>query len=277
MSASYHFHRLRRALGNFSLLQHRHCAGHLASMHQSGTHWLKFMLASALARHYGVPGPKYNHANDLIGGPHDRPEYPQLPRLLSAHSIPHPLLSLRITHAVWRLPPYAVLVRDIRASLVSNYEKWRARYDCPFSEFLRGDPAGRRYNSDIWWCFRFLNAWEAVRRTAPERVLVLRYEDLQQDTPAGLARVAAHFGLALQAEDIAVGIAAGTKDQMAAREDPARPKGAVNAGARAVADYFSAEDRQWFTAQCARYLASDYGYDYARWDDESRGAAASSA
>ena len=64
---------------------------------------------------------------------------------------------------------------------------------------------------------------------------------------------------------------------MAAREDPARPKGAVNAGARAVADYFSAEDRQWFTAQCARYLASDYGYDYARWDDESRGPAASSA
>ena len=71
MSATFHFHRLRRALGNFSLLAHRDCAGHLASMHQSGTHWLKFMLASALARHYGVPGPRYNHANDFIAGPHD--------------------------------------------------------------------------------------------------------------------------------------------------------------------------------------------------------------
>jgi len=276
MSAAYHFHRLRRALGNFSLLQHRHCAGHIASMHQAGTHWLKFMLASALARHYGVPGPKYNHANDLIGGPHDVPAYPQLPRLLSAHSIPHPLLSLRATHALWALPRYCVLVRDIRASLVSNYEKWRVRYGCPFGEFLRGDPAGRRYNSDLWWCFRFLNAWDGVRRAVPERVLVLRYEDLSRDAGACLAALVAHFDLPLTAEDIAAGIAAGSKDAMAAREDPARPKGAVNPGARPVDDYFGPEDRRWFSAQCARYLASTWGYDYARWSPP-RGEAASSA
>jgi hypothetical protein len=273
MSASFHFHRLRRALGNFSLLQHRRCAGHLASMHQSGTHWLKFMLASALARHYGVPGPQYNHANDLIGGPHDVPLHPGLPRLLSAHSIPHPLLYLRATHTLWQLPPYCVLVRDIRASLVSNYEKWRTRYDCPFSDFLRGDPAGHRYNSDIWWCLRFLNAWEAVRAAVPERVLVLRYEDLQQDAADGLERVASHFRLKLGADDIDAGVAAGTKERMAAQEDPARPKGAVNPGARAVDDYFAADDRRRFTALCARYLDADYGYDYRRWRDE----AASSA
>lgn len=276
MTAAYHFHRLRRALGNFSLLRHRHCDGFLASMHQSGTHWLKFMLASALARHYGVPGPRFNHANDLIGGPRDPCLYPQIPRLLSAHSIPHPLLYLPLTHAVWRLPPYCVLVRDIRASLVSNYEKWRARYDCSFAEFLRGDPSGHRYNSDLWWCFRFQNAWHAVWRAVPARVLVLRYEDLQHDAVAGLAAVAAHFGLPLDAADLAAGIAAGSKAAMAAREDPARPKGAVNPGRRAVDDYFSADDRAWFTAQCARYLAHDYGYDYGRWSD-ARGEAASSA
>jgi hypothetical protein len=276
MSAVYHFHRLRRALGNFSLLQHRHCDGHIASMHQSGTHWLKFMLASALARHYGVPGPKYNHANDLIGGPHDLPQYPHLPRLLSAHSIPHPLLALRATHALWGLPRYCVLVRDIRASLVSNYEKWRLRYDCPFGEFLRGDPAGRRYNSDLWWCFRFLSAWDAVRRAAPERVLVLRYEDLSRDASACLSALAGHFELPLTSDDIAAGVAAGSKDAMAAREDPARPKGAVNPGARPVDDYFGPEDRRWFSARCARYLASTWGYDYARWSP-ARGEAASSA
>lgn len=269
MSATYHYHRLRRALGNFSLLEHRHCAGHLASMHQSGTHWLKYMLASALARHYGLPGPQYNHANDYIGGPHDRVEHPQLPRLLSAHSIPHPLLSLGVTHRLWRLPPYVVLVRDIRASLVSNYEKWRARYACPFDEFLRGDPSGRRYNSDLWWCFRFLNAWQAVRTAVPARVLVLRYEDLQRDAAAGLALVAQHFALELDAEDLAAGVAAGSKEHMAAREDPARPKGAVNPGARRIEDYFADGDRRWFSAQCARYLDDAYGYDYARWDSAS--------
>ncbi len=266
MSATFHFHRLRRALGNFSLLTHRDCAGHLASMHQSGTHWLKFMLASALARHYGVPGPRYNHANDFIAGPHDEVAHPGLPRIYSAHSIPHPLLYLAATHRAWRLPPYVVLVRDIRASLVSNYEKWRARYACPFEEFLRGDPRGRRYNSDLWWCFRFLNGWHAVRRAVPARVLVLRYEDLQQHTAEALLRVAAHFDLALTAEALTAGVAAGTKEQMAAREDPARPKGAVNAGARRAHDYFTEADRRWFTVQCARYLTEAWGYDYARWD-----------
>lgn len=266
MSVVFHFHRLRRALGNFSLLAHRDCAGHLASMHQAGTHWLKFMLASALARHYRVAGPQYNHANDFIAGPHDRPAHPALPRLYSAHSIPHPLLYLAVTHRAWKLPPYVVLVRDVRASLVSNYEKWRARYACSFSEFLRGDPRGRRYNSDFWWCCRFLNAWHAVRRAVPDRVLVLHYEVLQQRTAAELARVATHFHLPLAADELAAGVAAGTKEQMRAREDPARPPGAVNVGARRVDDYFGSADREWFEAQCARYLDDPWGYDYGRWD-----------
>lgn len=266
MSVVFHYHRLRRALGNFSLLAHRDCEGHLASMHQAGTHWLKFMLANALAHHYGVPGPQYNHANDFIAGPHDAVIHPSLPRLYSAHSIPHPLLYLGSVHRLWRLPPYVVLVRDIRASLVSNYEKWRARYACSFAEFLRGDPRGKRFNSDVWWCFRFLDGWHAVRRAVPARVLVLRYEDLQQHTAEALARVAAHFDLGLDPDALAAGVAAGTKDNMAAREDPTRPRGAVNAGARRVHDYFDAADRDWLTTQCARYLVDSWGYDYARWD-----------
>lgn len=263
---TFHYHRLRRALGNFSLLAHRDCVGHLASMHQSGTHWLKYMLASALARHYGLPGPQYNHANDYIAGPHDTLAHPSLPRLFSSHSIPHPLLYLALTHRAWRLPPYVVLVRDIRASLVSNYEKWRGRYACSFGEFLRGDPRGRRYNSDLWWCLRFLNAWHGVRRAVPARVLIVHYERLQLHAAAELARVASHFGLALGAADLAAGVLAGSKEAMAAREDPARPKGAVNEGARAVHDYFTAADREWFTAQCACHLADTWGYDYTRWD-----------
>lgn len=267
MSAAFHYHRLRRALGNLSLLHHRHCSGHIASMHQSGTHWLKFMLASAMARHYGVPDPKYNHANDLIGGPRDPQVYAGLPRLISAHSIPHPMLSLRQTHSFWQLPPYAVLVRDIRASLVSNYEKWRERYGCSFSEFLRGDPTGRRFNSDLWWCFRFLNAWHAVERAVPVRVQILRYENLREDALVPLSRLNSHFALPLTTADLEYGVTAGSKRAMAAREDPDRPKGAVNPGTRSINDYFTAADRLWFTAQCERYLHARYGYDYAAWGE----------
>ncbi len=266
MSLAFAYHSLRHSLGNLSLLEHRHCAGHLASMHQSGTHWLKFMLAHALARRFGVPEPQYNHANDLIGGPKDPVRYPTLPRLLSSHTIPHASLRWAATHRVFRLPPYVVLVRDIRASLVSNYEKWRARYVCSFADFLAGDPAGRRFNSDVWWCIRFLNGWHAVREAAPARVLVLRYEDLRQDPVAGLERLAAHLGIPLSTADCEAGAAAGTKEAMAAREDPTRPAGAVNLGEKRFADYFSAVDRERFSALLARHLADSYGYDYSRWD-----------
>ena len=67
-------------------------------MHQSGTHWLKFMLANALSYQYGSPPPAYNHANDIIGGPRDAIVYPQLPRLISSHSMPHPLLARAWAH-----------------------------------------------------------------------------------------------------------------------------------------------------------------------------------
>lgn len=269
MSAVFAWHSLRHGLGNLSLLKHRRCAGHIASMHQSGTHWLKYMLAHALARHYGVPGPQYNHANDLIGGPKDPVRHASLPRLISSHGIPHLSLRLASTHRLFGLPRYAVLVRDVRASLVSNYEKWRARYGCSFADYLEGDPAGRRYNSDFWWCVRFLNGWHAVRQAVPERVLVLRYEDLRADPAAGLARLGAHFALPLTAADHAAGVAAGTREAMAAREDPARPPGAVNLREKDFRDYFSAADRARFSALAERYLDHAYGYDYSRWDRDS--------
>lgn len=265
MSLAFAIHNLRHGLGNFTLLKHRDCAGHLVSMHQSGTHWLKFMLATALARQYGVPGPQYNHANDIIGGPKDPVRYPVLPRLLSSHSIPHLSLRHAAMHRLFGLPRYVVLVRDLRASLVSNYDKWRTRYACSFSTFLEGDPAGRRYNSDIWWCFRFLNGWNSVRAAVPARVLILRYEDLRADPHAGLARVAAHLDLNLAPVALELGVMAASKAAMAAREDPLRPPGAVNIEEKDPFAYFSTADRQRLTALCARYLEDGYGYDYAHW------------
>lgn len=260
----HRYHTWRRGIGNFALLATRHCQGQLVSMHQSGTHWLKYMLANALSYQHGTPPPAYNHANDIIGGPRDPVIYPELPRLVASHSMPHPLLRCARTHAALDLPRYVMLVRDIRATLVSNYVKWRARYGVDFPVYLRGDVSGRRYNSDIWWALRFLDGWGAVRARAPDRVLLVRYEELQRHTAAELARVAAHFRLDLSPAALAHGITVSDKASMQARDDPRRPPGAVRVD-DADDPTFSADDRAFVTAVCTQCLRYPAGYDYTRW------------
>jgi hypothetical protein len=259
---TFEYHRLRRDLGNFSLLRHRAYQGFIISMHQSGTHWLKFMLALAIARDYGLPPPQYNHANDIIGGPRDPIRYPQAPRLASSHSIPHPLVGARWLHRVLNLPPYVILIRDIRASLVSNYEKWKRAYGAGFSEYLRGDPAGRRYNHDIWWCMRFLNAWGEIAGRFPRDTLIVRYEDLQQDAPRELLRISEFLRLSLSTQSMLDAVADATKERMLQKHDPRRPHGAFRDDPRAFHTWFSAEDREFFLDTLRHYLRHDFGYDY---------------
>ena len=259
----FQLHAWRRGLGNFALFYHRDCAGHLLSMHQSGTHWLKFMLANALSYQYGTPAPAYNHANDIIGGPRDAVVYPQLPRLIASHSIAPAVLAHAAVHRWFALPRYVVLVRDVRAALMSNYLKWRQRYGVSFSDYLRGDIAGRRYNSDLWWALRFLNAWGEVVQHVPARVAVVRYEDLERDAARELTRVATHFALALAPVAIAHGAASADKAAMQARDDPARPPGAVRIDDREPS--YSDDDRAFVTAVCARCLRHPFGYDYRVW------------
>ncbi len=261
----YRLHAWHRNLGNFALIKHRACDGHLLSMHQSGTHWLKFMLANALSHQYETPPPQYNHANDIIGGPRDVVRYPQLPRLISSHSIPHPLLLSRTVHRLLALPPYVVLVRDIRATLVSNYAKWRDAYRTDFSTYLLGDPRGRRYNSDIWWALRFLNGWGRVRRTIPERVCVIRYEDLARDPMAELLRLAGTFNLELSPQALDHGVAVSSKAHMRGKDDPERPPGAVRENDADPMAVFAYDDRRVFEGICARCLEDDFGYDYRTW------------
>jgi hypothetical protein len=234
-------------------------------MHQSGTHWLKFMLASAIATHYAIEPPRYNHANDVIGGLKDARADPRIPDLRSTHSIAPLLLPMLLGGGLVKLPPLIVLVRDMRVSLVSNYRKWAARYATDFSRFLRGDPSGRRYNSDIWWCIRFHNAWGRQVHDRPNAVRLVRYEDLHAEPQRVLAEIAAHLGLPLTPDALAAGIAAATKSAMLARADPARPPGEVNTTAGDPYAFYNAADREFFSRCCGRYLRYTFGYDFAAW------------
>ena len=252
------------SLGNFAVFRNRNKQGQLVSMHQSGTHWLKHILAMALTKHYGLPAPEFNHSNDIIGGPRDPVIYSELPNLVSSHSIPHPSLRLNFVHSVFRLPPYVVLVRDIRRSLISNYFKWKNSYNVSFKVFLRGAQSPR-FNSDVWWTINFINQWGFLAKNNPNKIIVVRYEDLQKDGLNQVLKICKHWNLKLTIEEIIYGINQSHKSIMIKKDDPSRPKGAVNNSNMGL-ELFDYSDRNFFEKICKKNLKIDLGYSYNNWD-----------
>lgn len=264
MKAAFLYHSLRRDLSNFSLIKHRAFDGFLISMHQSGTHWLKHMLATALTHKLGLPPPRYIHANDVIAGPRDPLANARLPHIVSTHSIPHGLLGSRLFRRLLRLPPYVVLVRDIRASLVSNYEKWKQHYACDFSVFLRGDISGHRFNNDIWWCIRFCNSWGRLAQRFPETTLVVKYEDLKSTPQIELQRINDYWQLDLDAETLRYAIAESSKGKMALKKDPDTPLGVtvVRDNRQSFLDWYNKEQINYINNIFDHYLKYNFGYSY---------------
>ena len=269
MNPTFALHCWRRDASNFALLKYRDFDGFLVSMQNAGTQWLKYMLSLAIARQYDLPPPRYvNNAssNDLIGHPRHPRLYPQAPRIASTHSIPHYLVDSRLLRHFVRFPPYVLLVRDIRGALVSNYEKWKTRYNVPFSVYLRGDPAGHRYKIDIWWCVHFLNRWGRVCERFPGSVMVIRYEELRQDTCAELRRIFDHFGLRqVSDEAIAWAVSESSKEKMARRynpEDREFNRSIVRMDERDPSAWFSPEDMGFFQGTLRKNLRYAFGYDY---------------
>ena len=264
MKFSYFYHSLRRDISNFSLIRRRDFDGFLISMHQSGTHWLKHMLATALTRKYDLPPPQYIHANDVIAGPKNPRCYQQLPHLVSAHSIPHSLLNSRAFRQLVNLPPYVVLVRDIRATLVSNFEKWKTQYACDFDEYLKGDISGHRFNNDIWWCIRFCNKWGKLVERFPENTLLIRYEDIKSSPLHELQRVNQYWNLDLSEELLNYAIEESSKEKMARKKDPDTPFGVtvVREDKTPFMERFEPSQLDYFNKTCDAFLKYDFGYDY---------------
>lgn len=260
----FRIHGVNRHSTNLALLKYYDFQGFLITGQNSGTHWIKWMLSHALAHRYGVEPPRYfnnDSSNELIGHPKHERIHPHLPRIASSHSIPPYASEWRWLRGLRRPPPYAVVVRDIRKVLVSNYEKWRADYATSFSRYVAGDPRGKAYVCDVWWYMRFLNRWGEIASRYPDQTLVLRYEDFRADPLENLRRLARHFCLDLSDSDLLAGVAVGSKEYMMARQDPQiqerpiRPDGV--AGAR-----FSPRDLQVLGGILDRNLKHDFGYAY---------------
>jgi len=265
---AFRLHCLNRDSTNGALLKYRDWQGYMVTGQHSGTHWIKWMLSHAIAAQYGVEPPRYfNNAssNEIIGHPKHRRVHGDLPRIASSHSIPPYALDRRWVRALLPVPPYGVVVRNIRDVMISNYEKWRGTdrktYDVPFSRYVAGDPTGKAYVCDVWWYVHFLNRWGEVASRFPAETLVIRYEDFQADRRAALERLARHLGLTLSAAALDAGAAAGAKDVMAGHQDPNIDEKPLRMdGVKAAT--FSDADEAMLRGILDRNLRHDFGYGY---------------
>lgn len=263
MEATFRRHCANRDNTNVGLLRYRDWQGFLVTGQHSGTHWIKWMLSHAIAYHYGVQPPRYfNNAssNDLIGHPKHARMHSQLPRIASTHTIAPNALRWPLVRSLFPPPPYGVVVRDIRNVLISNYEKWRASYDVPFSRYVIGDPTSKAFVCDVWWYIHFLNQWGEVAGRYPQETLVLRYEDFQRDRREMLEKLARHFGLELSDAALDSGAAAGAKEAMAQHQDPAIDEQPLRIAEATTA--FSAADEAFLLDVLDRNLRHDFGYGY---------------
>jgi len=247
---------------NFHLLEYRRVDGFLITSKNSGTHWLRYMLSCALAEQFGCPPPALasgDASDDFIGHPRRRPRWPATPWLGSSHNLPSRVLGSPLLRTMVAFPPTVVLVRDLKEALLSFYVKWREVLGVELSEFVVGDPTGRRYRADVWWFLQFFNRWGRFAERWPEQTIVTRYEDLVADPAAELRRIGRHWDIAFDEAAIAAGVAAAARDQMAARLDPAKT-GVISDQADRARIRFSAEDHATLDAILSRRLRYDFGY-----------------
>ena len=262
MNYKYRYHTLRRDCINFSLLAHRDFDSMLITMHQSGTHWLKYMLTLSLVKKLGIDRPEYIQDDMFFGNPSSYQCNYEISRIASAHSIPNLLLGSKLLNKVLHFPRYIILVRDMRASLVSNYEKWKHDDEyTDFSTFLRGNETGEKFNSDIWWCMHFYNAWGRVLKNIPDTTIFIRYEDLAANTFHTLKNISTFLKLDLSDEHLQHGISEASKNKMQKINDPTALT-VVRDDKRNPIDWFSETDKQFFIKACKDHLKYDFGYNF---------------
>ncbi len=269
MISPYWNARLTRDLTNLSLVRHRHSDGHLISMHQSGTHWLRNMLSMAMSRVYKLPAPEYIQNNDFISSPQKASKYPQIPRIVSSHQIPSPLITNRVAQAFIQLPDYVLLMRDPRVIAASHYRRFETRYCIAFSDYLRADvkllrqnSTKRKFDKDIWWDIRFQNSWGEMMKLRPGRIHLIHYEDLRKETARHLREIMLFLKMPdIDDETLNWCIQQSSKETMAQKESPDTAHKVVRQDDKNPLAIYSDSDKQFFLETYRKYCNADFGYD----------------
>jgi hypothetical protein len=258
----FRLYTVNRRWSNASLLVHRGFDGHIVSMQQSGSHWIKNMLASVLAQLYDLPPLAHIQDDSIIGHTKSPPIYRNIPQIVHSHGYPH---ALTLNVPGLHFPKYLVLVRELRESLVSHYERFKGDYrGADFSAYLRGDVRQKTYHSDLWSRIRFMNEWGRVLARRPDRAALLRYEDLKTDTAGSLKTACAFFGIRDVTQPvIEKALADGAREKMAEKPNPTVKTTVVRTAQRPpLESYFTPENQAFLDETLRRYLEFDMGYGY---------------
>ena len=250
--------------GNFSILRHRAFDGVLVTSKNSGTHWVKYMFAVALADSYGVDRPKYfseDAVRPYIGWPKDKQTFKVLPRLAFSHTIAPKFADWGWARTLAGLPPYVLFVRHPMAILASHHAKWNHELNVDWLDYLRGDPAGSVYRCDLYWLARFWNRWGDVMEQAGDQIFRVHYEDTRTNTRAILGAMAAHWKITLTPAAIDAAIEAGTKSAMAKKVDPAAEANVLQFRKTPLGEQFSGEAMDIYKERVAELFRHDLGYN----------------
>ena len=254
---------VRDDLSRFHLLHYGgKVDGFLVSGHNCGTHWLRFMLSAAIAHHLGLPRPERSSgptSDVFIGHARHPRRFTEAPRIGSSHHMPSRLVALLGALGIIRLPPVVLLVRNIPDALTSYFFKWREAKDLgDLSDYVARAP--RRQGVDLWWFIRFFNRWGLLRRIFPDRVLLVRYEDLQADPQAWIARIWAHWGVQLSEADLAAAMAVRTREAVAAHLDPGYGEDVTPERAARQAVRLGWDEAAVVGRRLVAHLRCDFGY-----------------
>jgi len=177
----------------------------LVSYPKSGNTWARFLIANLLRPQDSVG---FSNIHDIIPGidvvPHrDMLRVPR-PRIIKSHQYFDP-----------RYQRVVYIIRDPRDVALSEYHAQRKSKRIsdqhPIEEFVRGFLAGESCDYGSWG--EHATSWLSTRYGQPGFLLV-RYEDMLQDTARELSRMASFLGLHPSSELIGQAVSRSRADKM---------------------------------------------------------------
>lgn len=254
---------VRDDLSRFHLLHYGgKVDGFLISAHNSGTHWVRFMLSAAIAHHLGLPPPLRSSGREsdiFIGNARHMPRHASAPRIGSSHHLPSRLIGILGRIGLVRLPPIVLLVRGIPDALCSYFLKWRdAKSLGSLPDYLFSKP--RRKAVNLWWYIRFFNRWGSLLEALPSSILVARYEDIIQSPCEWVRRIWWHWGVELSEASLAAAGQVASRSAVAAHLDPTYGEAVVPELAARRALCLKVAEARFLEDQLGRHLRCTFGY-----------------
>jgi len=257
---------------------------YLISFPKCGRTWLRVMLGRALYQHAGIDDLKPDGTRLLY--PEGIEQMPGTPRISFTHDgrpTRGKVDEIETDKSRYAGRRVVLLIRDLRDVAVSYYfhetrrtrrfyPDWEvAEFQGEISDFLRSDVGG------VDHFIRFYNIW-ADNRNVPERLLLLKYEEIHSQPCAALQQLLAFLGIPDVPQAIvedAVEFASFDKMRSMEEEGTFAHPHYMQPGDRGdensykvrrgkvggYDDYLSQQDIDWLTGRMRSELSPFYGYE----------------